>query len=372
MANVGARWEQVVERVTGTGGLVGRRVLQVTASTERRGAEVFAYQLGQALEERDVDVRTVAVADSGGTLPFQVLGNGRGDPRTLLALRKATAESDVVVVHGSLGLWPATVLGALNGTPFIYRNIGDPKYWSTVPMSELRIGAPLRRAEQVVALSPEIAAWIVEHFRLPADRVTVIPNAVDVSKFPPRDPEVRQAFRGSVGLDDDAFVLGYLGALSTEKRPMLALEAVAARTDAHLVVAGDGPLRAELEEAAAALAPGRIHLLGGVRRPAEMLSAVDVLLLPSQTEGMPASLIEAALVGAPVIATAVGTVPELIDEFGCGVVVPVDEPAAFVRAVQDFDPSVYDMAAARTAAERYDIDAVVDRWVDVLRNAPDS
>ena len=370
MTKVGALWEGVVDHVTGAGGPVGRRVLQVTASTERRGAEVFAHQLGQALEQRDVNVRTVAVSDAGGTLPFQILGNGRGDPRTLLALRRATRDSDVVVVHGSLGLWPATVLGALNGTPFVYRNIGDPEYWSTVPFSELRIGAPLRRAEQVVALSPDIAAWIVDHFRVPADRVTFIPNAVDAAAFPPRDLDARRTLRASLGLDDDTFVLGYLGAPSTEKRPMLAVEAVAARPDAHLLLAGDGPLRAELEEAATALAPGRIHLLGAVRRPAEMLSAIDALLLPSQTEGMPASLIEAALVGAPVVATSVGTVPELVAEFGCGVVVPVDQPGAFVRAVRDLDPSAYDMAAARAAAEHYDIDAVVDRWVAVLRDAP--
>jgi glycosyltransferase involved in cell wall biosynthesis len=370
MANVGARWERVVERVTGTGELSGRRVLQVTASTERRGAEVFAHQLGRALEDRDVNVRTVAVSDSGGTLPFEVLGRGRGDPRTMLALRRAARESDVVVVHGSLGLWPAAVLGALNGKPFIYRNIGDPTYWAKVPLRELRIGAPLRRAEQVIALSPEIAAWISDHFRVSADRVTVIPNAVEISKFPARDPATRQKFRASVGLSDDAFVLGYLGALATEKRPMLAVEAAAARPDAHLLIAGEGPLRAGLEEAAATLAPGRIHLLGGVRQPDEMLAAIDALLLPSQTEGMPASLIEAALVGAPAVATQVGTVPELIAEFGCGVVVPVDEPAAFVGAVQNLDPSSYDMAAARTAAERYDIAAVVDQWVEVLRNAP--
>jgi glycosyltransferase involved in cell wall biosynthesis len=222
----------------------------------------------------------------------------------------------------------------------------------------------------VIALSPDIARWIIEHFDVPADRVSVIPNAVDVAAFPPRDAAARQALRSSLGLDDNTFVLGYLGALSTEKRPMLAVEAVAALPDAHLLLAGDGPLRAELEEAAAALAPGRIHLLGAVRRPAEMLSAIDALLLPSQTEGMPASLIEAALVGAPVVATAVGAVPELVAELGCGTVVPADDPSAFVQAVRDFRPADYDMATARDTAAQYDIAAVVDRWVEVIGNAP--
>ncbi len=370
MTNVGRRWEGVVDRVAGGGRTTGRRVLQVTASTDRRGAEVFAHQLGQRLDERGVDVRTVAVADAGGTLPFDVLGHGRGDPRTLRALRRAARERDVVVVHGSLGLWPSALVGALDRTPFIYRNIGDPKYWSTVPFGSVRIGVPLRRAEQVVALSPEIAQWLTTNFKVPAQRVTVIPNAVEVANFPPRDATARHEVRASLGLDDDTFVLGYLGALSSEKRPRLAVEAAAARDGAHLLLAGDGPLRDELQEAADSLAPGRVHLLGTVEQPAAVLSAVDALLLPSRTEGMPASLLEAALVGVPVVATDVGTVPDLLEELGCGQAVPVNETAAFVRAVQTFDPSQFDMAAARTAAERYDIGNVVDEWVRVLRDEP--
>ncbi|MFM7063702.1 MAG: glycosyltransferase [Actinomycetes bacterium] len=370
MSNVGRRWEGVVDQVTGRSQTAERRVLQVTASTDRRGAEVFAHQLGERLTTRGVQVRTVAVTGEGGSLPFEVLGHGRSDPRGFRALRRAARQSDVVVVHGSLGLWPSALVGALDRTPFIYRNIGDPTYWSTVPFGSVRIGAPLRRAEQVVALSPTIAAWLTTHFGVPADRITVIPNAVDVQAFPAGDPAVRRQVRAGFGIDEHELVFGYLGALSTEKRPRLAIEAVAARPGAHLFLAGDGPLREDLATAARELAPGRIHLLGTVQQPADMLAAVDALLLPSRTEGMPASLIEAALVGAPVVATAVGTVPDLLDELGCGLAVPVDDPGAFVRAVQTFDPSGYDMAAARTAAERFDLTQVVDQWVKVLRGAP--
>lgn len=294
----------------------------------------------------------------------------RFSPRILQQLAERTKDADLVIVHGSDGLLPVFLVSWLNNVHYVYRNIGDPSHWGAVRLNEVRIGAPLRRAEQVIALSPDIARWIIEHFDVPADRVTVIPNAVEVAAFPPRDPAARAALRSSLGLDDDAFVVGYLGALSTEKRPQLAIEAVAARPGAHLLLAGDGPLRAELEEVAATLAPGRVHLLGAVRRPAEMLSAVDALLLPSQTEGMPASLIEAALVGAPVVATAVGTVPELVAELGCGVTVPADQPSAFVQAVREFQPADYDMEAARAVAAKYDIGEVVDRWVEVLRNAP--
>lgn len=331
---------------------------------------MFAEHLGAALAERGYRVDTCAISGSVELGALSRHSRSRFSPRILRQLARRAQDSDLVIVHGSDGLLPTFVVGCLTGVHYVYRNIGDPRHWSTVPLSSLRIGAPLRRAEQVIALSPDIARWIIEHFDVPADRVSVIPNAVDVAAFPPRDPAARSALRSSLGLDDDAFVLGYLGALSTEKRPMLAIEAVAARPGAHLLLAGDGPLRSTLEEAAATLAPGRVHLLGAVRRPADMLSAVDGLLLPSQTEGMPASLIEAALVGAPVVATAVGAVPELVAELGCGTVVPAEEPSAFVQAVKEFQPADFDMAAARVAAAQYDIAAVVDRWVDVLRNAP--
>ncbi|MFM7062581.1 MAG: glycosyltransferase, partial [Actinomycetes bacterium] len=324
------------------------------------------------LRGRSFDVTTAALAPSASSepLPFVVLGPGRTHPRTLLALVGAARSHDVIVAHGGPSLQPAATVAAVTRRPFIYRNIGDPEYWSTVPFSAVRIGAPLRRAEQVVALSPGIADWLIANFDVPASRVTVIPNAVDVTSFPPRTPAARQSMRASLGLDDDTFVLGYLGALSAEKRPLLAVEATAARPGAHLVLAGDGPQQEEVEEAAARLAPGRVHLLGTVRRPAEVLAGLDALLLPSRTEGMPASLIEAALVGVPVVATAVGTVPDLLDELGCGTAVPVDSTESFVATVRTFDPTTYDMDAARTAAMRYDVHTVVDQWGDILRAAP--
>jgi glycosyltransferase involved in cell wall biosynthesis len=322
------------------------------------------------LDQSGIDVRTVAVTDTAGTLPFQVLGRSRLDPRTLLSLRKASLESDVIVVHGSLGLWPTTVLTALNGKPFIYRNIGDPTYWTSVQLRKLRIEAPLHRAERIVALTPTIADWISENIGVPRSSVSVIPNAVDTKLFPPRDADARRALRSTLGLDEHTFVLGYLGALSGEKRPLLAVSSVAGRPDAHLVLAGDGPLSAEVAAAGEELAPGRVHMLGSVRRPADMLSAVDALLLPSRTEGMPASLIEAALVGVPVVSTAVGAIPDMLEELGHGIAVPVDDEDAFIEAVRTFDPSDYDMAAARQAAMHYDITAVAERWIEVLRSAP--
>ncbi|MFM7067947.1 MAG: glycosyltransferase family 4 protein, partial [Actinomycetes bacterium] len=126
MEVVGARWSAVIDRLTTERTRsAGRRVLQVTASDQRRGAEVFALQLERALERRGNDVVTVAVTGGHGQMPFRSLGPNRLDPRSFRNLRRLARDRDLIVVHGSDGLWPASVVSAATKVPFVYRNIGD-------------------------------------------------------------------------------------------------------------------------------------------------------------------------------------------------------------------------------------------------------
>lgn len=133
----------------------------------------------------------------------------------------------------------------------------------------------------------------------------------------------------------------YLGRLSREKGPETLLEAmvpvVAATPDARLIVAGDGPLRALLEEFAHANGIGdRVEFAGwvgdivGLR---ELFSRADVFCLPSYTEGMPAALLEALSARLPVVVTRAGDMPALVEETGAGVVVPPRDATALAEAL---------------------------------------
>lgn len=350
------------------------RVLQVTASTDRRGAEVFADQLAASLRRRGHQVRTVAFADPSAPagLPFVSIGSRRFGPRELMALAKQLRAHDVCVVHGGAGLAPTAIAACITRRPFVYRNIGDPDFWGAVRLAKLRIGFPLRRAAMVVALYDAASTYMIREYGLQPDRTVVVSNAVDAARFPRRTPSTREDARARLAERFDGPLIGYLGALSGEKRPQWAVSSVARIDGAALLVAGSGPLREELDDLARHDAPDRVQFLGSTDDPTTFLTALDVLVLPSRTEGVPGALIEAALIGVPVVATDVGGVSELVRRTGCGVVVDVADQDGFDAAVRSVLADPERFVAPREAVVRdHDVERVVDRWEQTLRRAID-
>jgi glycosyltransferase involved in cell wall biosynthesis len=347
------------------------RLLQVTASADRRGAEVFADQLAESLRRRGHVVDTVALCDRPGPLPFDPIGSGRFDPRVLARLGAAMRSHDVTVVHGGAGLAPVATVGALVRRPFVYRNIGDPAFWGAVRGAGLRVGLPLRRAARVVALYDTAARYMVATYHLRPGRVATASNAVDADRFPRRDALARRAARDALGVQDDRPLLGYIGALSAEKQPEWALQLVAAIDGAELVIAGDGPLRGDLEGTAARSAPGRVRFLGSVDTPREVLDALDVLVIPSRTEGIPGVLIEAAFVGTPVVATAVGGVGDVLGSIGGGIAVAASTAQDLLPAVQQVLGDAEGHIADRERVEAaHDMERVAAVWESVLSDVP--
>lgn len=364
MDAVGRAWEQVIDEVL-TSPSAGRpRVLQVISSTERRGAEVFARQLGEELDARGADVRTVALrpTEAHDNVPAQVVGRGRFRPLALLRMARWMRRRQVTVVHGGPGLWPATVASALARRPLVYRSIGDPVYWGSVRLGQLRVGVPLRRAAAVVALYPQARTALIDRYRLDPARVLVIPNAVPSERFTRRTDQRRRAARSLLGLRDGPLV-GYVGALSAEKRPDWVVEVARRLPEVDVVLAGTGALHDELAEMAGTLEPGRVVLLGGLSEPRALYDAVDVLAVPSRTEGMPASIIEAAMVGTRVVATDVGGVADVLADLGNGHVVADGDLDGFVDAVR----AALQLPEPRPAdTARYSMADVAGRWAALL------
>ena len=348
------------------------RILQVTTTSRRRGAEVFASELARSLVGRGHTVSTAALETPAahGPLDFDAVGNPRRRPASIRRLAELTSEADVALAHGGSTLQPVALAASLARRPFVYRNIGDPSFWGTARGASLRIGLPLRRAAAVLALYEGARDYMVRRYRLDPDRVTVAPNAVDPAGFPERTAESRERERERLGIHNNRVVLGYLGSLSSEKRPQWALDAAAAIPDSVLLVVGDGPLRSDLERGASRLGDRdgvpACRLVGAVERPDSFLAALDVLLLPSATEGIPGVLLEAALVGVPTVATDVGGVGEVVAAVG-GVTAPVDGKQEFIELVKQVgtDPAAH--AADRQAVlSRYGIEAVTDTYEEVL------
>lgn len=341
------------------------KTLHVVTTPARRGAEVFAWHLATALRTADQRTEIVALttAQSDEVLPIDVLGSSRRSLDTLASLRRCARGFDVVVAHGSSTLEASAVALAGTGTPFVYRTIGDPGYWVAPGWRSRALGVLHRRASRHVALWQGAADQLVERYGLAPERIDVIPNAVDEDLWRPADDDERRRARRSFGIGDDPCV-AFVGALSPEKNVGAVLGAAERMADLQLVVAGDGPEAAMLRTVARERAPGRVIFLGSLSDPRPVYAAADLLVLPSRSEGMPAVVIEAGLVGTATVASNVGALSEMIDPGTTGYLLEVADERGLAAVVQEALPAARrtGRAASEDFRSRYTMDRVLPLW----------
>jgi glycosyltransferase involved in cell wall biosynthesis len=353
----------------------------VVSSTQRRGAEIEGAAVAAGLASIGWQAEALALVPGSGdsTLELDHLGPSPRSRTTLAALRRRARSTDVVIAYGGTTL-PAAAI-ALTGlrTPWIYRSIGDPAAWVRGSLHRRRTSMLLRRADHVVGLWPGAAMTLLGLYGIDPDRISTIPNVRDPERFRPPTSAERAAARDALGIRGGEPVVVMLGALSAEKQPLLAIEAVMSVPHTRLVIAGDGPLREATAQAAAATG-GRVRLLGAVADPLGVLHAADTLILSSQTEGMPGAAIEAAMCGLPVAASRVGAMAHVVIDGATGHLADTDPstglttPAGLAEALTRClvaRPTIG--AAARDhAVERYSIDNVVAQWAELLTTVVNS
>ncbi len=186
-----------------------------------------------------------------------------------------------------------------------------------------------------IAVAEEHGRYLTEQERLPASRVHVISNGVDVERFCP-NVATRQAVRRDLHLHGDVPVIGIVAALRPEKNHLLFLRAAKwiqqQVPDARFLIVGDGPQREPIE--LAALSAGlrdSVMMLGARSDIPDLLTAMDIFVLPSHIEANPVSILEAMATGLPVIATRVGSVPETVQEGQTGYLVATGDAASIAR-----------------------------------------
>jgi glycosyltransferase involved in cell wall biosynthesis len=182
----------------------------------------------------------------------------------------------------------------------------------------------LRFFTRVIAVSGAIKDDLLAH-RVSADRVHVVANAV--TPVPENDARAaRREMRADLGIGESDFVFGYVGRLSPEKGVRYLIDAAAqlaaARSGIRLLIVGDGSDRGQLEQAAQDGAlRGRVTFAGFQSDTSPWYSAMDVLVLPSLTEGTPMTLLESMAIGVPAIASRVGGVPSVVADGDNGILV---------------------------------------------------
>lgn len=192
------------------------------------------------------------------------------------------------------------------------------------------------RADHLLSVSSRLADRMARDVGISRERVTVIQNGVDLQRFSVLS---KAETRRVLGLSPDAFIVGTVGRLVEVKNQALLLNAVAplvaAGLQCQIVIAGEGPLRPTLEQLTQSLGLLRaVRLLGHRPDVERVLAALDVFALPSRSEGMSNTILEAMAARLPVVATDVGGTREMIVDGETGVLVPSGDAAALAAALE--------------------------------------
>jgi glycosyltransferase involved in cell wall biosynthesis len=206
-----------------------------------------------------------------------------------------------------------------------------------------------RRAGGLLAVSAGLKADMAAA-GMPGDKIRVHYTGVDLDRFKPTD---RDSAKRALGVSGRLIVTpGNLVALKGQR---LAVEALAGIPDATLLIAGEGPERRTLEAMIAERGlPARARLLGSVppEKMPELLAAADLMLLPSEREGLANVWIESLASGTPILIADVGGAREVLDRAEAGRLVARDA-GAIAAAAREMLASPPDPAAVRRSAERF-------------------
>jgi glycosyltransferase involved in cell wall biosynthesis len=226
-------------------------------------------------------------------------------------------------------------------------------------------GQPLRRvldrqvvargADRLIAISREDQRRMVEVERIPPERTMFVPIGL-----PPLSQPTESDVRAQLGIGREAPVIGAVALLRPQKALHVLLQAVAVLArewpDIQLLLVGEGPEREMLERLARDLGLEQtVRFLGYRRDVADVLSALDVAVCCSDFEGTPAAIVEYMDAGLPVVATAVGGIPDLIEPGVHGLLVPARDPAALAAAIAELlrDPRRARAMGARGRERRH-------------------
>ena len=242
-----------------------------------------------------------------------------------------------------------------------------------------------RSADALIAVSPEVRDDLIQLGVAPPDKIVVVRLGLDLEARTAVAPGAGAELRRQLGVPAESFLVGWLGRLTEIKRPadLIAAFAELGEPTAHLLVAGDGPLRAETEALAHSLGiAGRVHFAGFRRDVGAVYAACDAIALTSANEGTPVSVIEALAAGRPVVSTNVGGVSDIVRDGESGLLVPPGDVAAIAGGLRALaaDPALrarFGEAGRVDVVPRYsiprlvhDIDALYRRLLDQALPAP--
>lgn len=371
------------------------KVLHVIPNFGPGGAERMSVHLMRDLSRRDFKVAAISLFSRMGTdleellagskVPTWYLDKHPGpDPRMVLRIARVVKAFHPQVIHTHLHALSYTLLPALYyNVPVIVHTVHNMAEYDIAGYETLKKAARLihrvayKRRVVPVAIASEVAKSLTSVYGV--REVSLIPNGIPVEAF--NNPRVgSETWREQEGFGQEDVLFVCVAGLRLQKNHSLLLEAFSqgpASTDprARLLLVGAGYLSDELEKKARTLGLGaKVSFMGLRTDIPEVLNAADVFVLSSDWEGNPLSVMEAMAAGMPVISTAVGGVPELVEEGKSGLLVPRGSVGALARAMsllakdQELRLNM-GRAAYERAVQRFDLRVMTEAYANLYEAA---
>jgi len=341
-----------------------RQLLELASRFDRRRFNILVCALkgegpvARAMRERGIRVEVL---------------NGRGtwDLRVLSRLFRLIRRERPEVLHAFLGLanLAASLAGRLLGVPVIIWSYRDVEVWKTKAHWLVERTA-VRWADAITCCSEAVRQFVLAHMNGQASKFSTIHNGVDLESF----SRSRAASRTELKLREGGFVIGTVSRLDEPKKGLTvmlqALADLAGRDGIppwQWLLVGDGPARDRLRSLAAELGLSGQVMFAGMRDDvAAVLPAMDIFVCPSLYEGFGIAIVEAMAAGRPVIASAVGGIPEIVVHGDTGLLVPPGDAALLAGALAALlnHPEQARAMGARglaRARERFSIEAAVQQ-----------
>jgi glycosyltransferase involved in cell wall biosynthesis len=335
------------------------KIAIVIARLNVGGPATHVFELAAGLPRDRFDVRLIAGREGRGETGMHYLGEEKGvRPEIIAALSPHLGPADLAafmqlfrsfrgwkpdVVHthtakaGAVGRVAARAAGVpvvihtFHG--HVLRGYFTPPAEAFFRTVERGLG---RLTDRIVTLSPALKADLVSMHIAAPEKIDVVPLGMNLA--PLLGCRVRRSeLRAELGIRGDEPLVGTVGRLVPIKNQRVFLEAARSMVDsgnpARFVVIGDGEMRESLQEYAGALGLAeRVRFLGWKKDMAPVYGALDLFALTSDNEGTPVAVIEAMAAGVPVVATAVGGVPDVVRDGETGRLVPAGDAEALSRA----------------------------------------
>lgn len=318
------------------------RIALLVTDLQRGGTPLRLAHLARGLAQADIDVSVGCLAppgpvsdelEAGGIVTFACGAQSVSD---VFALRR--------LARHLRRLQPDLIHATLTHANVAARIVGD---WLRIPVLTSTATIEVERRWHLIierctaamdcghiVNSQALAAHVANVLRVPANRIHVVPPFI--AAVPERID--RSAARRQLGVPDDAFTLLWVGRFDPVKRLDLAIRCVElpAELPCQLVLAGDGPARGHVEDLVRqSSARERIHLLGWQTDLAPALSAADVFLFPSRTEGMPNAVLQAMAFGLPIVGSDIPALRELCGDGERMLLLAGDDAGEYAAALRN-------------------------------------